>query len=352
MSRPLRVDIRGGWYHVVNRGIDRRRIFDDRRDYLHFLELLGEVAERYLVEINAFVLMRNHYHLLLRTPKANLSSAMQWLNVSYSVWYNRRHDRIGPLFQGRFRAIVVEDGTWILDLSEYIHLNPIRTEATGLGKEVRGAEHEGMGEPPNAEEIAMRLKSLREYEWSSYPAYAGYKQRPTWLVTEEILGRAACKGEDGQARYRELIENERVCLREAEPWQSRIKAGLALGSEAFWELIRKKLKGVGREHSGREEVREHATWERIVKVVEKEKGEDWGTFKERHGDWGRDLVLWAAQRYSGMTLRAIGKKAGGLDYTAVAMGISRFKKLAQTDRRIRTLTLRLPRLLKTGSGTR
>lgn len=276
---------------------------------------------------------------------------MQWLNVSYSVWYNRRHRRVGPLFQGRYRAIVVEEGTWLLELSEYVHLNPIRTEEEGLGKEVRGAEHEGLREPPTAEEIARRLKSLREYEWSSYPAYAGYKQRPDWLVTEEILGRAAGKGADGPTRYREQIEEERVCLGETEPWQSRVKAGLALGSKAFWEMIRGKIRRVGREHARREEVRRHTTWERIVRVVEKEKGEGWEKFKERHGDWGRDMVLWAAQRYGGMTLRAIGQKGGGLDYTAVAMGISRFGKRARSDRRLRALTLRLPRLLKTGSGT-
>src|SRR2546427_276528 len=106
MARALRVDVRDGWYHVTARGLDRKLIFKDDRDRGRMLELLEELVDRYGVRVHAFVLMPNHYHLLLETPEGNLSRAMQWLNVGYSVWFNRRHRRVGHLFQGRFKAEV------------------------------------------------------------------------------------------------------------------------------------------------------------------------------------------------------------------------------------------------------
>ena len=104
MARPLRINIADGWYHVMSRGLDRCAIFEDARDHKHFLELLGEMVGRYSVRLHVYVLMGNHYHLLVQTPHANLSRAMQWLNVSYGVWFNLRHDRVGPLFQGRWET--------------------------------------------------------------------------------------------------------------------------------------------------------------------------------------------------------------------------------------------------------
>src|SRR5688572_1264065 len=110
MARPPRIERDGAWYHITARGTERRSIYIDERDRTHFCELLAELANRFAVRIHAYVLMPNHYHLLLETPHAGLSQAMQWLNVSYSVWFNRRHDRCGPLFQGRFKAIIFDPG--------------------------------------------------------------------------------------------------------------------------------------------------------------------------------------------------------------------------------------------------
>jgi putative transposase len=100
MARPTRLDIEGGWYHVVNRGIERRAIFRAAGNYEHFLELLAKAVARFGVRVHGYVLMGNHYHLQLETPRANLSNAMQWLNAAYSIWYNRKYGRVGPLFQG------------------------------------------------------------------------------------------------------------------------------------------------------------------------------------------------------------------------------------------------------------
>ncbi len=97
MARPLRVDVENGWYHVTARGIERRSIFDDEREHVHFLELLEEVVDRFRVIVHTHVELGNHYHLIVQTPEANLSQAIQWLNISYVAWVNRRRERVGPL---------------------------------------------------------------------------------------------------------------------------------------------------------------------------------------------------------------------------------------------------------------
>ena len=127
MARPLRINRVNGRYHVTARGNERKAIYRDDRDRSHFLELLSEMVERYGVQLHAYVLMDNHYHLLLQTPEANLSRAVQWLNVSYGVWFNRRHHRAGHLFQGRFKALVVEDDSGWQEVARYVHLNPADT---------------------------------------------------------------------------------------------------------------------------------------------------------------------------------------------------------------------------------
>src|SRR5208283_4923210 len=112
MARPLRIERAGGWYHVTGRGNERRSIYQDNGDRQHFCELLAGMVSRFRVRLRAFVLMDNHYHLMVELTESNLSRAMQWLNVSYSVWFNRRRGRSGHLFQGRFKSVVVSPVEW------------------------------------------------------------------------------------------------------------------------------------------------------------------------------------------------------------------------------------------------
>ena len=156
MARALRIQQPGAWYHVTARGNERKDIFRDDPDRLHFRALLGEMVERCGLLLHSWVLMSNHYHLLLEAPRGNLSLAMQWLNVSYSVWFNRRHRRIGHLFQGRFKAIVVEAQSWALALSRYVHLNPVRTVHFRLDKKARQRQRMGVVEMPTAEQVQQR----------------------------------------------------------------------------------------------------------------------------------------------------------------------------------------------------
>ena len=108
MARQLRHHFAGGWYHITTRGMWRKEIFETDRDREHFVELLEEMVERYDVVLHAYVLMDNHYHLLIETPEANASRALQWLNLSYAAWFNAKHERSGPVFQARFKSIPVD----------------------------------------------------------------------------------------------------------------------------------------------------------------------------------------------------------------------------------------------------
>ena len=145
----------------MHRGIERRALFREDRDRVHFLDLLEQTVERFRFRVHAYCLMDNHYHAIVQTPDANLSQGMQWLGVSYSSWFNARYNRVGPLFQGRFKSVPVEEGAWALELSEYVHLNPVCVGILGLGKHRRALEAQGIGPPPSREAVSERLKALK-----------------------------------------------------------------------------------------------------------------------------------------------------------------------------------------------
>ena len=343
MARSLRIDIRGGWYHVISRGIDRRDIFGGDRDYEHFLEQLGKMVERYAVRLHAYVLLGNHYHLLVETPHANLSRAMQWLNVSYGVWFNRRHGRVGPLLQGRFKSVPVDgEGSWALLASVYLHLNPVRVKGLGLGKCERKAESLGIVPPPSPELVKRRLKTLRGHRWSSYLAYAGYQARPAWLTCEELWRRAKRLDLTPTASYRWHVEEPlEAGGEEIATLAARIKGALAVGSEAFLERLRRRVRGNRREQPAVRAWQRLLPFSRVTAIVAKAKGEPWERFRDRHGDWGRDAALWLARRHCGMTQAELGAAVGGLAYPAVGHAIRRIERRRQTDPKLDRVLVRL-----------
>src|SRR5580658_10561464 len=184
MARPLRIEHAGGWYHLTARGNERRAIFRDERDRAHFLELLEEMVGRFGLRVHCFVLMDNHYHLIVELRRANLSLALQWLNLSYSAWFNRRHDRSGHLFQGRFKSILFSAPASALEVSRYVHLNPVRVGRLGLGKPQRSAMRAGVGPRPSPQQVRERIGRLRSSTWSSYRAYVGLGACPAWPVQQ------------------------------------------------------------------------------------------------------------------------------------------------------------------------
>ena len=168
MARPLRILIPDGWYHVMSRGNRRACRFWEDTDRRRSLGLVSELPERFHLEVHAFVLMDNRYHLLVRTPQANLSHAIRWLHVSYSSRFNWAHRQVGHVFQGRFKAVVIQEIRGVCEVARYVHLNPVRIQGLGLGKaEQRRAKVLGC-EDPGAALVARRLQALADYPWSSW----------------------------------------------------------------------------------------------------------------------------------------------------------------------------------------
>ena len=340
MARPTRIDLEGGWYHVFNRGIEGREIFTDQKSYEHFLELMSKMPERFSVKVHGYVLIGNHYHLQMETPKANLSRAIQWLNVAYSVWYNRRQNRVGPLFQGRFKAILHEKGTHGVTINRYIHLNPVRI--TGP------AGHEGLSgneEAASQEKINQRVMTLKEYAWSSYRYYAGSAKSPKWITTETILGYFEGGSQrEQQSAYRGELEEAAALGGNETNWKSEVKGRLLLGSEEFVNRMKGTLTGDRREQTTLRQTRtEELSWEQITEVVSKVWNMEWEIARKAHGSGARAAALFLGRHYSGETLHELGQRLGGMEYPAVTMAIRRFEKRLEEDKE---LAKRLKQLLK------
>lgn len=345
MARPVRIDMAGGWYHVTSRGNERRPIFRDERDRAHLLELLAALPGRFGVRVHAYVWMPNHYHMLLETPEANLSQAMQWFNVSYSVWFNHRHERTGHLFQGRFKGIVVDMEQWGLALSRYIHLNPVLVRRYGLSKGQQREKRAGVGEKPDPQVVAARIERLGQYRWSSYRAYVGRQPASEWLSRETVLSLGGKRGQ--AAAYRRYVEEAVREGLEERPWES-LEEGVVLGERGFVERIGKCLRGNEREQRGLRGLRGLPSWQRVVTVVEELKRERWESFRDRYGDWGRDMALYLGRRRCGMKLAQLGELAGGIDYVSVGNAVKRFAMRTERDRNLRGLITKAERQLENG----
>ncbi len=178
MSRPLRICIPNGVYHVIARGNAREQIYRADSDRELFLEILEHTTDRYGWLCHGYCLMNNHYHLIVETPRANLSIAMRQLNGLYARRYNLRYDRCGHVFQARYRSILVEKESHLLSLCRYVDLNPVR---------------------------ARLCRDAGDYRWSSYRAIVGLTAAPRFLSTEWILSRFATNRRLAQTRYREYV---------------------------------------------------------------------------------------------------------------------------------------------------
>jgi REP element-mobilizing transposase RayT len=330
MARPIRIERPGAWYHVTARGNERRWIYRDDSDRRHFCQLLGEAVGAFGWNLHAYVLMGNHFHLLVETPEPNLGRGMQWLNVSYSVWFNRRHRRSGHLFQGRYKAIIVEAPEWGLELSRYVHLNPVRLGRHGLDKAARNRDSAGAGAKPDPLRVKARVTELRGYAWSSYRAYLGLTKGPAWLTTSRILELGGGHHRSAREAYREHVESAiRQGLPES-PWE-KLTAQTVLGGMDFVREVAAAARGDRREQSRSRQLRPSPKIAEIIAVVEKVKAEPWETFRDRHADWGRDLALYLGKRGFGIQLKELGQAAGGMDYMGVSVAVKRLERRIAKD---------------------
>lgn len=329
MGRSLRVECPGGWFHVINRGVERRSILPDAAANRHFVRLLSLLPARFGVRVHAYVPMVNHYHLQLETPRPNLGQALHWLNQSYAGWFNRRHRRVGPLFQGRFKALVHEAETCALTLNRYIHLNPIRVRRFG------GHEGRSSGQMPPAFELARaRVAALKLYEWSSYPVYAGHRENPGWLTTSTIY---ACFGEhplpDLQRAYRRQLEGLAAVGHGEAQWKAAVQAGLLLGSARFCRALKQRFRGNRQEQTAlRQAQRRMLEWDQVTAAVSYAWAGPWDRLRQMRGENARAAALFLARHYGGYRLRELGVLAGPMSDAAVSVAVRRFEARLKTHR--------------------
>lgn len=214
MSRPLRIEFPGAIYHCIVRGVERRPIFRDDADRVRRMEWLAEACVRFGWRVHALCQMGNHEHLLIETPQPNLGQGMRLLNQTYTQYFNVRHKRCGPLFQGRYKAFIVEDGAAMMTIGRYIHLNPVRARSMGIGD-------------PAA------------WPWSSFDGYATGRKAWGFMEHRRILGHYTGSEAEKRKRYAAFV---RAGLAEPEPdLLKEAFQGLIYGSEAFIAEVLRKL---------------------------------------------------------------------------------------------------------------
>ena len=212
MARPLRIEYDGALYHLTSRGNERKLVFKDDTDRNIFLDTLHKVTQRYNWLCHAYCLMNNHYHLVIETPDGNLSKGMRQLNGVYTQTFNKRHKRVGHIFQGRYKAILIQKESHLLEVCRYVVLNPVRA------KTVTGA---------------------KEWRWSSYRATCGIDKPHPCLTTDWILGQFAKQKRTAEKKYKEFVE---AGIGEKGIWRS-VKGQSILGSDEFVEKLIGYVKG-------------------------------------------------------------------------------------------------------------
>ncbi len=352
MARKHRVLVPNGWYHVMNRGNRQETIFRTDDDRRRFCARLSELPERFRVEVHAFVLMDNHYHLLLRTRDPNLSDAIRWLQVAYASVHNWAHRMVGHVFQGRFHAVLIEDLAGVVEVARYLHLNPVRVDGLGLGKaEQRRAKVADL-EDPGAELVRRRLEVLDEFRWSSWRVYGGRESRPAWLDVD-VIG-PSCGGrsrKDQREALRVYTEGPVRQGRLDRPWD-RVIGRCVLGSEEYARAVMsagekadegsRRMDGTG---ARRVEGMPRVPWHELVSTGEKVSGRSWHESVKRHGEWLREGILHVAVRYQGYRLAEVYREVPELSYAAAAQALRRFERAMVQDAARRKFVDRLRKML-------
>ena len=320
MARPLRIQFENAYYHVTCRGNARQSIFSSDADRSAFLDLLGRSSDVYEAAILSYVLMDNHFHLLVKTPRGNLQEFMRHFNISYTGWYNRRHRRSGHLYQGRYHAFLIDADNYLREVSRYIHLNPVKV------KRLR------------ARDADSQKKTLDDYPWSSYPGYLSPGRRRPFLRTEEILayfGGDTARGRRGYARYVE----QGLSASLDNPLELGRGHGI-VGDADFVDAVRGRyLSGDGdsREIPAARPPAVRQDPERIIEAVCIETGAAREALL-RKGFRGvaRGLLMEMLYRHGRMKQPEIGAMLG-IDYSAVSVGRKRLLLMKEEDPELKSL---------------
>jgi putative transposase len=283
MARPVRIEYPGAVYHVTSRGNERKAIFRTDADRETFLAFLGKTVKRFGWSLSAWVMMDNHFHIVVQTPEPNLSRGMHWLNGSYAGWFNHEHARWGHLFGGRFKAFIVEKDAYFAEVLRYVVLNPVR-----------------------AKDMVDRPE---QYRWSSYRATAGLDTPPEWLDTAAALGSFGGVSEDGSKNYRTFVAEKTGC---GERLWDRLINGIYLGSETWARNMRRVLQSKRRspEHPRTQRAIGRPKLRHIVRTVAVLAGRKVNAIRATRGGPIRRLIAWIGWNEGLSRLRDIAAALG------------------------------------------
>jgi len=303
MARQLRIEYEGAFYHITARGNERKKIFFTERDYQRFKDYLVIAQERFGCVLHAYVLMGNHYHLILETKEKNLSRVMHYLNSSYTTYVNVKLKRNGHLLQGRFKSIIVEKDSYLLELSRYVHLNPVRAGMT---------------------------KRPEEYPYSSYHAFIGREQTDC-VDTEMILNMICPASSTSICKYREFVERGMDAALDNP--LTNVYGGLILGSEGFIQQTLDRLENDSLED---EEISHRKMLQSKVgkKAIFDAVGEHFGCSGEGFlfcEGKARKLTLYLLKHHAGMTSREVSQALGGMSCAAISKAYQRLRKQLASD---------------------
>ena len=315
MSRPLRIQYPDAWYHVMNRGRRAEAIFLEKKDYVSFIDLLKESVDLWNVRISAFCLLSNHYHLLIQTPDANLSRCMRHIDGVYTQRFNRSHHVDGQLFRGRYKSILIDADSYLLELIRYIHRNPIDS---GI------------------------VKDLEKYPWSSHQGYVSDAKKWDWLYKDFVLSKFSADKSLRRKSYREFVLRESA--EEINVILGKKRVPSMLGSEGFIERMRRMF-SVEKRHVEVPESRSLAPDVRRIRAVVCKTynvAEEALTVTRRGtANEPRNVAIYLMRHLRGDSLGEIGREFGVAKYSSVSSVIERTKAMMAKDRTLRHRVERL-----------
>jgi len=315
MTRQLRIQYESAVYHISCRGNERRNIFKNNKDKKVFLKRLAESIEIYNIILYCYVLMNNHFHLLLETPLANLSEFMRRFNITYTSYYNRRYKRVGNLYQGRYKGILVDRDNYLYILSKYIHLNPIK---------IKRFDNVPLKE---------REKYLKEYKWSSLPGYLNKEKRAEYINYRMVFEKYGGDNRKGRKLYWEDLKGD---IPKGLNVREKIVGGSILGNTEFIKKIKDKfLDKDSKEMPSIKRIVQYISKDKIIEVVCKNIGVDIDEIKVAKGI-SRQILMEFLYQYGEMKGVEIGKFFG-LDYSTVSLGRKRLKERLGKDKNLKVL---------------
>jgi REP element-mobilizing transposase RayT len=304
MARPLRIQYPGAVYHVMNRGGSRQKLFLKKQDYEAFLKTVGEIHDRWGVELFAYCLMGTHYHVCLRTPEGDLARVMRHLDGLYTQRFNRIHRRDGALFRGRYKAIVVDKDAYLAQLVRYIHLNPVE---------------------------ASLVREPQAYVWSSHRFYLRPKQAPKWLRIDEVMG----DFRSIRAFHKFVLEGNEEVLEE---FYNKGRQIPVLGDEEFREGLIKNPGRVDREHPRHERAALRPSVDRVLKTLAKMYGvkeQDLMKGKRGKDNEARKVGMYLVKELCDLRLHEIAQRFGTGSYGAVGWACHGIASKMESDAKFR-----------------